>query len=538
MTRVFLAGVWICALLSLAGLPATARSESVTLQLRWLHQFQFAGYYMALEKGFYGEAGLEVSLLEGGPQALRPTDHVLSEQVDFAITGSGVAIERMAGKPVVALAAIMQTSPIVWITRADAGIRSPRDLLGRRVMVLPPPESAELLTVFLREGLPLEDLDLVPTSYHLDDLIEGRVAAFDGYISNEPYLLEQQGIEYYLINPRDYGINFYNDVLVTSERLIDRDPGLVQRFTDASLRGWEYALSHQEETIALIQQNYAPGKTLDHLRYEAEIIHQLVMPELIQVGHMNPRRWQFIADSYRELGMAEAGGSLAGFLFEPAQRVDYRLAVLIALASLCALLVGGVFLVRFKQLSSALQDSNTRLEILATTDMLTAVSNRHGFFTQARQALSQARRSGEPVTLLMLDIDLFKNINDQYGHAAGDAALRAFGGLLTELGREHDVVGRLGGEEFAMLLVDCDGPRARQVAERLLQQVRGLSIQVPDRNQHFGFTTSVGLVEVDDSLDVERALEAAQSQADRALYQAKHLGRNRVVIVTAGALGD
>ncbi|SDW82168.1 diguanylate cyclase (GGDEF) domain-containing protein [Marinobacter mobilis] len=521
-------------MLSLAGLPVIARGESVTLQLRWLHQFQFAGYYMAQEKGFYSDAGLEVSLLEGGPQAQRPIDDVLSGQVDFAVTGSGVVIERMAGQPVVALAAIMQTSPIVWITRADAGIRSPRDLLGRRVMVLPPPESAELLTVFLREGLPLDALELVPTSYQLDDLIEGRVDAFDGYISNEPYALEQQGVDYFLIDPRDYGINFYNDVLVTSEALTERNPGLVQRFTDASLRGWEYALSHQEETIALIQQQYAPEKSLEHLRYEADIIHQLVMPELIQVGHMNPHRWQFIADSYRELGMTEGDGTLEGFLFEPLQRVDYRIAVLVALASLCLLVVGGFFLVRFKQLSSALQDSNKRLEVLATTDMLTAVSNRHGFFTQARQALSQARRSGEPVSLLMLDIDLFKNINDQYGHAAGDSALRAFGEQLTELGREHDVVGRLGGEEFAMLLVDCDGQRARQVAERLLQKVGSLSIEVPDRDHRFGFTTSVGLVEVDDSLEVEGALEAAQSLADRALYQAKHLGRNRVEIAATG----
>ena len=223
--------------------------------------------------------------------------------------------------------------------------------------------------------------------------------------------------------------------------------------------------------------------------------------------------------------MTEGEASLEGFLFQPEQRYDYAVALAVGLASLCLLGVVSFFLFRFKQLSVALQDSNTQLEVLATTDMLTGVKNRHGFFEQARLALSQAQRSGSPVSLLMLDIDLFKNINDQYGHAAGDAALRAFGEALRAFGREHDAVGRIGGEEFAMLLVNCDRTQAAQVAERLLMHVRGLSIPVPDSDCCFRFTTSIGLVEVQDSL------EAAQREADQALYLAKRRGRDRIEVV-------
>lgn len=518
MSRALLTCSWVW----LALIPSFAHSESVTLQLRWLHQFQFAGYYMALDQGYYQQAGLDVTLLEGGPQAEKPTDEVLNGRADFAVTGSGVVIEWMEGAPLVALAAIMQTSPIVWITRTDSGIRTPHDLIGHKVMLMPPPESAELLSVFRREGLPLERVELVASSYQLNDLISGKVAAYDGYISNEPYDLTQLGVDYFLINPRDYGINFYGDVLVTSEQLADSNPDLVERFTAASLRGWDYALSHLEESIALIHRQYAPDKSIDHLRYEAETIRQLVMPDLVQIGHMNPGRWQFIADSYRELGMTDGTASLDGFLFKPADRVDYGIALLVGVASLCVLAVGGFFLIRFKQLSSALQESNARLEVLATTDMLTSVSNRHGFFEQARLSLGQAQRSGLPVSLMMLDIDLFKNINDQHGHAAGDAALRAFGTVLKTFGREHDVVGRIGGEEFALLLVACDADQALQVAERLLQHVRSLSVKVPDADYSFQFTTSIGLVQVWGSLD------AAQALADKALYEAKSQGRDRV----------
>ncbi|MDC0664114.1 GGDEF domain-containing protein [Marinobacter sp. SS21] len=524
MNRALVAGVLLWSALTLALFPTLARSESVTLQLRWLHQFQFAGYYMALELGYYRQAGLEVTLLEGGPQTRWPIDAVVAGQVDFAVTGSGVVIARLDGEPVVAVAAIMQTSPIVWITRAEDGIRSPHDLIDRTVMLKPPPESAELLTVFLQEGLPLDRVTMLPSSYQLEDLLSGRVAAFAGYVSNEPYYLRQQGVEYNLINPRDYGINFYGDVLVTSERLVQQSPDTVARFRDATLQGWEYALSHIDETIELIHRRYAPDKSLEHLRFEAEAIRQLVMPDLVQVGHMNPGRWRYIADSYRELGLTKGEGALDGFLFQREPQVDYGIAVVVALASLCLLAVGGFFLLRFKQLSAALQDSNARLEVLATTDMLTGVKNRHGFFEQARLALSQAQRSGSPVSLLMLDIDLFKGINDQYGHAAGDAALRAFGAALREFGREHDAVGRIGGEEFAMLLVNCGREQAHQVAERLLMYVRGLSIQVPDSDLCFRFTTSIGLVEV------SRSLEAAQCRADQALYLAKRRGRDRIEV--------
>lgn len=219
-------------------------TEPLKLQLRWLHQFQFAGYYMALEKGFYKEAGLEVEIIEGGPSRLKPIDALLNKSADFAVTGSGVVIERMAGKPVVALAAIMQTSPLVWIVRADSGIYTATDLATRRLMTLPAPQSAELLMALRHEGIDLRKVNIQLTSFDPLDLVEGRTDAFNGYISNEPWLLKQMGVPYRIINPRDYGVNFYNDILITRESMTRDHPGQVDAFVRASLKGWEYALSH------------------------------------------------------------------------------------------------------------------------------------------------------------------------------------------------------------------------------------------------------------------------------------------------------
>lgn len=499
-------------------------SETVKVQLRWLHQFQFAGYYMALEKGYYAQKGLDVQLIEGGPQALKPIDDVLSGKVDFAITGSGVVIDRMEGKPIVALTAIMQTSPIVWITLKSSHIQTPQDLVGRRLLIMPPPESAELLIMLEREGIDRKKLNIQNTSYRIQDLIDGKADAYDGYLSNEPYFLKQKGVAYNIINPRNYGINFYNDVLVTSERMVNKNPELVANFRDATLQGWEYAMKHMEETIEFIHQKYAPNKTLDHLRFEAQTLKKLIMPELVQVGHMNPDRWRFIAESYRRLNMTSAPLNLKGFIFKEHRKTDYTLAATIALASTALLLLAGLIIFKFRKLSLELKKSNQMLEELAVLDQLTQVNNRRGLLEKASRALSQAQRNASSSSFLMFDIDSFKNINDSYGHPAGDAALISFAQTLSSHRRKHDIVARLGGEEFAMLLIGANLEEAKKIGLKILKEVQDSIIKCPNSDLEFSITASIGIAPATGNL------EHFWGKADKALYEAKTNGRNQIVM--------
>ena len=503
---------------------ASYAAESVKLQLRWLHQFQFAGYYMAKEKGFYAAENLDVELIEGGPQALAPIDDVLKEKVDFAVTGSGVVIERMQGKPVIALAAIMQTSPIVWITLKESHINTPHEMAGHDVLIMPAPESAELLTMLEKEGIDLANINIKPTTFDINDLIEGRAQAYDGYISNEPYFLEQRGIEYSIINPKDYGINFYSDVLITSEAMVDEKPEVVAAFKRASLLGWEYALNHIEESISLIHQQYAPEKSLDHLRFEAKTLKQLVMPELVQVGHMNPGRWRFIAQSYRNLDMTNADVDIDGFLFEQYSKPDYTLAIKIAFISLVLLGIAAGIIYKFRKMSVQLTQSNCLLKEQAITDQLTQVLNRRGLVEQARKVLNLAQRKQMPCSFLVLDIDHFKRINDQYGHHTGDIALKLFAHTIAESRREHDVIARVGGEEFAILLVDANIDEAKKLAEKMMQDIRKLVITCPENNETFSLSASMVITSANGTL------ERFWRDADKALYQAKNAGRNQIVV--------
>ncbi|TWA69125.1 PAS domain S-box-containing protein/diguanylate cyclase (GGDEF)-like protein [Azospirillum brasilense] len=173
---------------------------------------------------------------------------------------------------------------------------------------------------------------------------------------------------------------------------------------------------------------------------------------------------------------------------------------------------------------TALKESEERLRRLSITDPLTGVSNRRHFVEAAEQELARARRHGRPVTLLMLDLDHFKSINDTHGHAVGDEALRTFTAAGRALLRENDLLGRTGGEEFAILLPETDVAGARMVAERIRRRTAELA--VPSGDQAVRFTVSIGVA---CCAAGTRDVDAMLSSADEALYRAKAAGRNRVV---------
>jgi diguanylate cyclase (GGDEF)-like protein len=520
-------------LVPLLCLTEAMAAEKMRLQLRWLHQFQFAGYYMALEKGFYAQAGLEVEIRPGGPGTPKPIDLLLEGDADFAIANSGLVIARMQGQPLVALAAIMQSSPIVWIVRADSDIYTPQDLAGKRVMLMPEPESAELLVTLAREGVDHERLELQQTSFDPQDLVDGNTDAYNGYVSNEPFWLQQQQLPYRLIKPREYGVNFYSDVLTTREALLQERPAQVEAFIQASLKGWQYALEHLEESVQLIHRRYAPDKSLEHLRFEAEQLHKLIMPELVQLGHMNPGRWHAIAQSYLDLGMAEGPIELADFIYKRQAATDNGLLYQVLGGALLALLLLGAVALRFARLTrklrlevkrrqqaeQELRDSNLQLERLANTDRLTGQWSRLKIEELAHNEIKRAERYDFPLALVFLDIDRFKSVNDLYGHDVGDCVLTGVAHRIKSHLRDSDSLCRWGGEEFIILMPHTDLDQACLIAEKL----RGLLAAEP----------LTGTISVTGSFGVAQwqpgqGLGELVHSADLMLYRAKKLGRNRV----------
>lgn len=300
--------------------PALAR---VVLQLKWQHQFQFAGYYAAAARGYYKEAGLEVEMREAVP-GKDPVEEVLAGHAHYGVGTSELVLLRGQGKPVVVLAAIFQHSPLVLLVPQSAGVTDLHGLAEKPIMI--EPQSAELLAYFKHEGIDPAKLKIVHHTFSVDDLVSGRVAAMSAYSTDEPFQLRQAGRGFLTFTPRAGGIDFYGDNLFTTESEIARNPERARAFRAASLRGWDYALAHPEEIIDLIVANYSQRKSREHLLFEARETAKLMHPQLIQAGHMNPGRWEHIAQAYRDFGMLQGPLPLGAFLYgekKPDQRWLY-----------------------------------------------------------------------------------------------------------------------------------------------------------------------------------------------------------------------
>lgn len=169
------------------------------------------------------------------------------------------------------------------------------------------------------------------------------------------------------------------------------------------------------------------------------------------------------------------------------------------------------------------------LRDMASRDPLTGIFNRRSFMDMARAQLARAHRFHEPLSVFVLDVDHFKRINDTFGHATGDDALRMVAAGCQAILREYDILGRLGGEEFVVVLPGATADESRVVAERVRRHLARMPIEAQDGT--FRLTASIGIAGLEGATDT---LERAIHRADLALYRAKHLGRNRVAVFEPG----
>ncbi|MFP4420911.1 MAG: ABC transporter substrate-binding protein [Desulfococcaceae bacterium] len=296
--------------------PAAGEEPILRLQLRWRHQFQFAGFYAAERKGFFRDAGLNVQILEGG-EGVDAVEEVLSGRAQFGVGNAELVLHYLEGAPLVALAPILQHSPLVLMSRQGDRIRHPKDLIGRRVKMMLTPRDAEIMAMFQREGISLDEVEVVQGWVRPEDFLKPELAAVTAYATNEPYYLQSRGISVSFLRPATYGIDFYGDTLFSRRDVLEEHPDMVRRFRAACIRGWKYALTHPREIIQSILDDYGGEKSYDHLHYEAETIRGLISSEIVEIGYMNPGRWRHIADTFIRLGMVEPGMAMDDFLYDP-----------------------------------------------------------------------------------------------------------------------------------------------------------------------------------------------------------------------------
>ena len=245
--------------------------KPVSIQLKWKHQFQFAGFYMAKELGFYKDLGLDVELKEFDKN-MHIVNEVTELKSDFGIDDSSLIYHKLNGANVVALFPIFQTSPITLITQEK--FSTLESLQNKNIEF----STNELANISIKAIFQAHNIAIKPIthSFLVDKFISKKSDGMVGYISNQPYYLDLENIKYNIFNPREFGFDFYGDIIFTSKEFAKNNPKIVSDFIKATKKGWEYAFSNIPETVNLISQKYnTQNKTKESLIYEANMLKEL-----------------------------------------------------------------------------------------------------------------------------------------------------------------------------------------------------------------------------------------------------------------------
>jgi diguanylate cyclase (GGDEF)-like protein len=245
-------------------------------------------------------------------------------------------------------------------------------------------------------------------------------------------------------------------------------------------------------------------------------------------------QWQQKTSPYVLAHQTTADGSLRVYVLKNIEEILtsahrdrlWQFALISLTALLLSVLIGGGvwYVITTRRQQDKLIQLNKILDQQANTDMLTGIANRRHFMVLGEQELSRTIRYGGELSLLMMDIDYFKNVNDVHGHHVGDLVLQKLGDVCHETLRDIDTAGRIGGEEFAVLLPQTSNEQASEAAERL-RAVISSSETPSEQGLPVHFTVSIGVTTL---VDKSTNLDTLLSEADKALYEAKEQGRNKV----------
>ena len=296
----------------------------VTIQLSWFDQFQFAGYYMAKEQGFYKDAGLDVQILPFS-LGMNIPKMVNDGDVDFAIGRENLILEKAKYPKIIALAAIFQATPLVLLTTKDSGIDSFNKFENKKLMRTKDDGSEVSIKAMLASSkIDVKSIAQVEHSHNIYDLIDKKVDIISAYTSKAPYILQKEQIKYNIFYPKDYGFDMYSDFLITNIDKYNNDYNVVEKFKKASLKGWEYAYNNIEKSVDIIFEKYnTQNLSKDELIFEANELKKLSYLNNNKLGDIKQEKVQRIYDLYNVMGYINSEFKIDNFIgYDKKSRVE------------------------------------------------------------------------------------------------------------------------------------------------------------------------------------------------------------------------
>lgn len=269
--------------------------EKVKLQLQWKYQFQFAGFIMAKELGYYRDIGLDVEMIEY--QNADTIQELEDGHVDYAMSNTIIAHRDNKLSNVTLLATYFQRSPLILVTQPE--IKSVLNLKNKAVMIGENDRLNSSLTILLDYfDINPKNTKIVEQTYNINDFIDKKVDACTAFRSNELFDFDKKKIPYNIIDPVEYGFTTSANNIFTTHKKLQNNPRQVKNFLSATKKGWKYALENIDETARLIHTKYQPNKSLEHLVYEGKVTKELMLLNLYDIGEINR---EFVLQNYKLL---------------------------------------------------------------------------------------------------------------------------------------------------------------------------------------------------------------------------------------------
>jgi len=287
--------------------PAKPAAKKVSLQLQWVTQAQFAGYYVALEKGWYREEGIDLTIKPGGPDIL-PIDLVASGTRDFGTAVlSDLTIMIQKGQAVVSIGQVQQANGLLLIAKKSSGIKSPKDFKSKRVGLWFHGFEAQFNAMLAKLKISERDIKIVSQGWSIEPFLKGELDVASAMIYNEYHVVLASGIKPEALNIIDYGtygFDFPGDTLITSRKLAKENPDLCLRVLRASLKGWQYAIEHPQEAVDIVLKYDTSGsQKRDHQLVMMQEIVKLVQVPGKPLGKTDPDAVARMIAALRQTGI-------------------------------------------------------------------------------------------------------------------------------------------------------------------------------------------------------------------------------------------
>ena len=294
----FVLSLWISFSAHATTVESTTALKPIQVQLNWHHQFEFAGFYAAIQQGYYQDVGLDVRL-----KHFVADKNVLNEVVkgnsQFGVGYATTIADYIKGAPIQLVMASFQHSPTVLISQAPISDLS--ELLGKKAMYNDTLQELALLNKASKQQQ--DSIIRVPSSTSLDAFIRKEVDFFGGFITNEPFQLQEMGVPYYIIDPKLYGVNSAENLVFTTSQYALENPATVAAFREATIKGWQFAMDNPDTVIDYMLAHYTVPKSRKALEYEAKALRPYVSVGTRPIGVIEPERLKETALELKEIGL-------------------------------------------------------------------------------------------------------------------------------------------------------------------------------------------------------------------------------------------